>query len=255
MMMKLMKYAKLRSFLFVMLFLTAFATQAAEILVGGAASLSNAFKEIAAQYEAGHPQDRVVLSFAASDVLQRQIANGAPIDIFASADQVAMDKAVQAGTIVDGSRHDFARNTLVLIVPAQDQRIAQLEDLLQSGVKRIAIGNPETVPAGRYAQAALTRAGQWDHLADKRILGQNVRQVLDYVVRGEVDAGIVFATDAALAPERLRVVQTLDLPQEILYPVALVARENRPEQAAQLLAYIRSTDGQAVLARYGFGRP
>lgn len=229
--------------------------QTTEILVAAAASLTNAFREIAASYEAGHPQDRVIFSFAASDILQRQIVNGAPVDIFASADAVAMDKAEQAGFIEQGSRRDFARNSLVLIVPIEDGRTVSVADLSGPDTRRIALGNPASVPAGRYAKAALQKVDQWDALSDRFILGQNVRQVLDYVVRGEVDAGFVFGTDAALVADRVRVVQTLALPQEILYPIALVARQGRSPQAAALLDYIRSSAGRAVLERHGFGAP
>src|SRR5699024_3248247 len=125
----------------------------------------------------------------------------------------AMDKAIEAGVIDPDSRQDFVRNELVLIVPAQAHHaITSLDDLAAEPITRIAFGNPNTVPAGRYTQAALEQGGYWDDVKSKQILGQNVRQVLDYVARGEVDAGFVFATDAAIMPDKVTVVQTLSSP-------------------------------------------
>ncbi|MFA7580603.1 molybdate ABC transporter substrate-binding protein [Castellaniella sp.] len=226
------------------------------ILVAAAASLSNAFKDLASRYEHAHPDTRVLTSFAASDVVLRQILEGAPADLFASADQAAMDQAQKAGVIDAATRRDFARNQLVLIVPADDPLgIQTLADLRRPDIRRIALGNPGSVPVGRYTQAALQHAGLAEVLESRQILGQNVRQVLSYVERGEVDAGFVFATDAAIAADKVKVVQTLDSPVPVIYPVALVARANRSAKAADFLDYILSAPGQATLARYHFAQP
>lgn len=230
---------------------------AGEILVSAAASLTNAFKDLAAQYQAAHPDTKVLTTFGASDVVLRQITEGAPADVFASADQKAMDKAAAAQAIDPASRVDFVRNEVVLVVPAADnpRAIRSLKDLSKPDVKRIALGNPASVPVGRYTQAALEKAGAWDTVKAREILGQNVRQVLSYVERGEVDAGFVFATDAALMKDRVRVVQTVQTPTPVVYPIALVKRDGRAPQAADFLKYVISPEGQAVLARYGFAKP
>src|SRR5699024_11113923 len=201
---------------------------------------------------------RITFSFAASDVLQRQGVHGAPADIFAAADQVAMDKAERAGAIQPSTRRDFATNTLVLIKPADAegdnhaQGIAQLADLDSQAITRIGLGNPATVPAGRYARDSLREANLWDALQEKQVLAQHVRQVLDYVARGEVDAGFVFATDAALMPDRVKVVENVASPTSIRYPLALVQRKERPDAAADFYDFILSQPGQQILSDHGF---
>lgn len=224
--------------------------------MSAAASLTNAFKDLATQYQQAHPDTRILTTFGASDVVLRQIIEGAPADLFASADQKAMDKAVAAGAVDAATRADFVRNQLVLVVPADNPRnIQSLADLGEVDVQRIALGNPDSVPVGRYTQAALELAGAWETVQARQILGQNVRQVLSYVERGEVDAGFVFATDAALMKDQVQVVQVLDTPSPVVYPLALVQREGRAPEAAGFRDYVLSPEGQAVLARYGFSAP
>jgi molybdate transport system substrate-binding protein len=229
---------------------------AGEVLVSAAASLTNAFKELATQYETAHPGTKVLTTFGSSDVVLRQITEGAPADVFASADQKAMDKAVAAKAVDPATRVNFARNEVVLVVPADNPRgIASLADLKKPGVTRIALGNPESVPVGRYTQAALEKAGAWDTVKAHEILGQNVRQVLSYVERGEVDAGFVYATDAAIMKDKVKVVQAVETPTPVSYPIALVQRDGRAPEAADFLKFLLSADGQAVLSRYGFVKP
>src|SRR5690606_10208295 len=173
-------------------------TAAETITVSAAASLGDAFKEIAREYEAQHPGDTVLLNVGASGTLLQQIKQGAPVDVFASADEATMDKAAEAGLIAPDSRHIFARNTLVLIQPANaHDRLNSLEALTTDDVRRIAMGNPDSVPAGRYTRLALEAAGVWGTLQPRMILTQNVRQALDYVARGEVGAGFVYGSDVA----------------------------------------------------------
>lgn len=232
------------------------AMAANDILVGAASSLTNAFTQLAVQFQQQHPGTKVLMSFASSDALQQQIVNGAPIDIFASADQKAMDTAAEASLIEPASRQNFARNEVVLIVPTDSKlSIESLADLDAAGVKRIALGNPATVPAGRYTKAALEHVGRWDVVKRHEVLGQNVRQVLDYVARGEVDAGFVFATDAAIMSGKVKVVEKLPSPIPVLYPIALVKRAGASPQAVDFLNYVVSPEGRAVLARYGFSEP
>jgi len=232
------------------------AASAQDILVAAASSLTNAFTELAIGFQQQHPGTKVLMSFAGSDALAQQVVHGAPIDVFASADSQAMDTAEQAGTIVPESRRDFARNEIVLIVPSDNpQNISGLADLAGGAIGRVAFGNPATVPAGRYTRAALEHAGSWDAVKKNEVLGQNVRQVLSYVARGEVDAGFVFATGAAAMADRVKVVTALTSPSPVLYPIALVERSGRHPQAAEFLSYVNSPAGQQVLQKHGFSAP
>lgn len=227
-----------------------------EVLISAAASLTNAFKDLASQFETEHPGTTVLTTFGASDVVLQQIIHGAPTDVFASADQKAMDKAVEAQAVEPVTRKDFVRNEVVLIVPADNPgKIQSIKDLSAAAVKRVAFGNPASVPVGRYTQAVLEATGDWDAVREREVLGQNVRQVLSYVERGEVDAGFVFATDAATMRDKVKVVQTLQSPTPVVYPIALVNREGRAASAQAFLDYVLSEKGQAVLAKYGFSKP
>jgi molybdate transport system substrate-binding protein len=229
---------------------------AADITVSAAASLTNAFKELAQAYEAAHPGDKVLLNFAASDALVAQIAKGAPVDVFASADQEAMDKAAQQQLLTAGSRRNFVSNTLVLVVPsASTSPIRSLADLRLPAVARVAMGNPASVPVGRYSKQALEKAGLWTAVEPKLIFGASVRQSLDYVARGEVDAGFVYATDALAMKEKVKVALPVPTDTPVLYPIAAIRTAPNAAGGAGFLAYALAPAGQAILAKYGFGRP
>ncbi len=251
-----MKTSRTKHGFFAFALLAAGLAQAAEITVSAAASLTNAFKEVAQGYETQYPDAKVRLNFGASGALLQQMAKGAPVDVFASADQETMDQAQQKGLVATTTRRDFVRNTLVLIVPSDSAlRIGRLADLTQSGVNRIAIGNPASVPVGRYTQHALEVAGLWGAVSAKAIQAQNVRQALDYVARGEVDAGIVYATDATIMKDKVKLALTVPLDIAIRYPVARTADCAQVAEADRFLAYIHSPAGQAILAGYGFQKP
>ncbi len=229
---------------------------ATDIVVSAAASLTNVFGTVAKAYESKHPGTQVVLNFAASDVLLQQIANGAPADVFASADETAMDKAQAQGLVRKDSRRDFAANELVLIVPAAGKFTpASLNDLTSSEVGKVAIGDPASVPVGRYTKAALEAAKLWEPVSAKAVLAQNVRQALDYVARDEVDAGFVFATDATVAAGKVRVAMHVPTPTPIIYPLAVVAQSKQPAQAQTFADFVLSPEGQGLLAKAGFHHP
>jgi molybdate transport system substrate-binding protein len=174
----------------------------------------------------------------------------------ASADQETMDTAQRQGLVQAADRRDFARNALVLIVPSDSAAsIRKLEDLAQPGIRHIAIGNPASVPAGRYTRHALQAARLWDAVQPKAIGTQNVRQSLDYVARGEVDAGFVYATDAALMKDKVKVAFEVPLDVAISYPIAAIAGGANRAEAARFVGYVLSPAGQAVLARFGFRKP
>lgn len=259
-------------------------TAAETITVSAAASLGDAFKAIAREYEAQHPEDNVLLNVGASGTLLQQIRQGAPVDVFASADEATMDKAAEAGLIAPDSRHIFARNTLVLIQPANvHKRLDSLQALTADDVRRIAMGNPDSVPAGRYTRLALEAAGVWETLQPRIILTQNVRQALDYVARGEVDAGFVYGSDVARRPDPMlpnsalpgspiagstlrdatlpdttpqssavTVAFTIPLDTPVNYPIALVGEADNKPAASRFLDLVLSPTGQSLLMRYGF---
>ncbi|HRO58858.1 MAG TPA: molybdate ABC transporter substrate-binding protein [Burkholderiaceae bacterium] len=229
---------------------------AAELTVSAAASLTNAFQEIASAFETQHPEHKVVLNFGASGALLQQIAKGAPADVFASADQETMDRAQQQSLIETDARRDFAANSLVLIVPAEGNKApATLDELTRAPYERIAIGQPASVPVGRYTKAALEKQGLWPAIEARMIGAQNVRQVLDYVARAEVDAGFVYATDAALMADKVKVAMTVPVTTSVRYPIAPIAGSANAAAAKDFVAFVLSGPAQAVLAKYGFGKP
>lgn len=230
--------------------------QAGEVTISAASSLANVFQDIARSYETEYVDARVMLNFGGSGGLLQQIAKGAPVDVFASADQETMDIAAMQNLLAADTRQDFARNTLVLIVPSDSPiRLGQLADLQQSSVERVAMGNPASVPAGRYSRQALTAANLWDNLQDKVINTQSVRQSLDYVARGEVAAALVYATDARLMKDKVKLAFTVPLEADISYPIAQVRDSANSDEAKRFINYLQSPVGQDILARHGFLKP
>jgi molybdate transport system substrate-binding protein len=228
---------------------------AQDLVVSAAASLTNAFRDIGKQFEAGHPGGSIVFNFAASDVLLAQIAKGAPADVFASADQDAMNRAEREGLVDRSTRRDFAANQLVLVVPFADAAVVDLAALNLPRFKRIAMGSPQTVPAGRYAKEALERSGLWAQVEPKLVFAQNVRQALDYVARGEAEAGFVYATDAAILPDKVKVALDVATATPVRYPIAAVAASRQADRAREFVAYVASAPAQQTLVRYGFRAP
>jgi molybdate transport system substrate-binding protein len=177
------------------------------------------------------------------------------VDLFVSAAQRQMDELEKAGLIVSSTRRAFARNVLTVIKPGDSRLdISKPGDLLDPRVKRIVIGNPKTVPVGQYSEESLRALGIWERIQSKLILAENVRQALDYVVRGEVDAGFVYTTDAATRVGK--VTETFrpadDTYRPIVYPAAVTAASRQPVLARSFIDFLMSREGQAVLARLGF---
>lgn len=233
--------------------LPAGAAFAADITVSGAASLTNAFTDVKAAFEKAHPDTRVATNFAASNPLLQQMREGAPVDVFASADQDTMNKAEQEKLIDPATRRNFVANSLVLIVPLSakdDGPVKSVADLDKA--QRLAVGNPDSVPAGRYTRASLQSTGRWDALQPLMVQGESVRQVLDYVSRGEADAGFVYATDAFIAKDKVAIVDTMSGHEPILYPVAVTGAAKDKAAAQAFVDYLFAPDGRAILAGYGF---
>ncbi|AKB52425.1 Molybdenum ABC transporter, periplasmic molybdenum-binding protein ModA [Methanosarcina barkeri str. Wiesmoor] len=224
------------------------------ITVSAAASLTEAFTDIESQFETENPDVDVNFNFAGSGNLRQQIEGGAPVDVFASANQNHMDILAGEKLIENSTRKDFAQNSLVLIVPTNsDLNITGIKDLTAPEVEKISIGNPETAPVGKYATQALTEAGIWDQIKDKTILAEDVKQVLTYVERGEVDAGFVYMTDAKTAdPGTIKVVATVPVNTSISYPIAVVSDSDNKEEAQEFVDFITGDEGQEILEKYGF---
>lgn len=229
---------------------------AADVTVSAAASLRDAFTDVAREFERANPQHKVLLNLGASGQLLQQISRGAPVDVFAAADQDTMDRAQAQNLVVRETRVNFARNQLVVAIPFDATSApAKLADLAGPGVQRIAIGNPDSVPAGRYAKSALDSARLWETLKPRLVNTQNVRQALDYVARGEADAGFVYLTDAVLMPDRIRIAFQVPLDTAVLYPIAVVKDGGASDVGKAFVKFILTDKAQAILARFKFSRP
>jgi molybdate transport system substrate-binding protein len=237
--------------------LSAFAGSAKFLTVSAAISLKNAFEEIGKLYES-QQGTKCVFNFGASGDLLKQIAGGAPVDVFASAAQREMDEAAKQGLIVTATRADFAANSVVLIVPVGPAgakiSLNSFEGLNAAEIKKIAVGNPKTVPAGLYAEEVFGYYKMLTSLNAKFIYAENVRQVLDYVARGEVDAGIVYATDA---PSRSKEVKIIAAAPEashrpVVYPIAVVKGAKNEADAKAFIVLVLSPKGKKILQKYGF---
>ena len=249
-----------RSLALVLLVSGACADDAAEearatVTVSAAASLRDALLEAERRYEAAHPEVDVRTNLGSSGALQRQIEQGAPVDVFAAAAEAPMDALAERGLVDVRSRRRLAGNELVLIVPADGGgAVDGFEALAGDGVRRVAIGAPASVPAGAYADEVLRTLGIADAVAPKIVPGQDVRQVLAYVAAGEVDAGIVYRTDAASAGDRVRVVATAPAGSHrpIVYPVAVTRDARDPAAARAYAGFLLGPRGQAILRAHGF---
>ena len=227
----------------------------ADLTVSAAASLTQAFQDIGTQFENQNPGTKVKFNFGASGALMQQIANGAPVDVFASADTDTMDKAVVKGVVAAADVKVFTTNKLVVIVPLLSKTaLQQLADLKKPDIKRIAMGTPASVPAGHYAQGSLEKAGLWNEVKDKVINTTNVRQALDYVSRDEVDAGFVYASDAQLMQDKIKVAMQVTTLTPIQYPIAPVVGGANKNLSVKFIQFLQSPLAQATLKKYGFGQ-
>ena len=226
---------------------------AATVTVFAAASLTDSLKEIAAAYES-QTGDKIMFNFAASGPLARQIEAGAPADIFFSADEAKMDALEREGLIVKRTRRSRLSNRLVIVTTADNSLgIRSPNDLAGSTVKRVALGDPKTVPAGTYAKEYLTKLKLWAAVEKKVVPCESVRAVLAAVESGNLDAGIVYQTDAAIS-SKVKVVFEVragDGPR-ISYPLALVKDSRQPAAASKLLDHLSGPEAAAVFTRRGF---
>lgn len=225
---------------------------AEELFVSAAASLTDALKEIGAKFEK-ESNTKVVFNFGASSMLARQIEEGAPADVFFSADEAQMNRL--QNKIVPATRRDLLTNVLVVIARKDSaQNLRQLSDLAKPEVTRIGIADPQAVPAGVYAKEVLTEAKLWDRIEPKMAPTENVRATLAVVEAGNVDAGFVYKTDAT-SSAKVRI--ALEIPAEfapkIVYPAAIIAGSQHHDQAQRFLAFLKTKEVSQIFRRMGFG--
>jgi molybdate transport system substrate-binding protein len=224
---------------------------AAEVRIFAAASLTDALSEVAALFEVAHPGARVVPQFGGSSDLARQILAGAPADLFFSADEKQMDRVAEAGLLDGSSRRDLLSNELVIVAARESRALVRApDDLLH--LDRVAMADPESVPAGVYSKRYLEERGLWKDLARKVVPTLDVRGALAAVASGNVDAGFVYRTDASIEP-RVRVAYEIprDEGPEILYPVG-VMRQSTSEAAPALLRFLETAEAKRVFEKFGF---
>ncbi len=229
--------------------------QTHEITVSAAISLKDAFEEIGKTFMQQHPGTKVIFNFGGSGDLARQIEAGAPVDIFASAAQKDMDDIGKKDLIAANSRKDFAKNEVVLVKPARSLiPLQSLSDLQKKEIRKIVVGNPKTVPAGRYAEEALRHDHLWDAVKDKLIFAENVRQALDYVARDEVDAGLVYSTDAKARSKDVKVAMRVPerSHQPVIYPIGVIKGTKEESLSKAFVDFVISAEGQRILSQYGF---
>ncbi len=233
--------------------LAAFPAAAANLRVSAASSLTDALHDIAGLYQR-ETHDALLFDFGASSTLARQISEGAPSDVFISADELKMDQLQQRGYIVKASRRSILSNTLVIIVPSDSNlKISGPGDLADNAISTIAVAEPQSVPAGIYAKEYLRKNHVWDRIKDKLIPTENVRATLAAVESGNVQAGIVYRTDALIS-RSVRIafeVPAADGPK-ISYPVAIVGDSKQKAAAQKFIDFLQSPPAQEVFRKYGF---
>ncbi|MGF1524931.1 MAG: molybdate ABC transporter substrate-binding protein [Leptolyngbyaceae cyanobacterium] len=228
-------------------------SESVALTVSVAASVQDAMKEVQASYQAEFPNVTVTYNFGSSGSLAQQINQGAPVDVFLSASQQWMDDVEAKDQLVDGSRANLLQNTMVLITPQDATNIADFSDLAVNSIGKVAMGEPESVPAGRYAKEVLTTFNLFEALQTKFVFTKDVRQVLSYVETGNVDAGLVYATDALLS-DRIEIVATAptDSHAAIVYPVAVVNDSAHTDAAQAFVDFLSSDAATAIFEQYGF---
>lgn len=228
--------------------------QKVELNVSAAVSLKDALAEIQKNYETKNVNVKLVYNLGASGALQKQIEQGAPADIFISAAPKQMNDLEEKNLVNKATRKNLVENKLVVIVPtASTLNITKYEDLTKDDVQKVSIGETGSVPAGQYAQEVLKKLGIWDKIQSKAVLAKDVRTVLTYVETGNVEAGIVYKTDA-VSSDKVKVAATAPegSHQPILYPAAVLSGTKQEKAAADFLAYLSTPECKAIFEKYGF---
>lgn len=223
------------------------------LTISVAASVQDAMKEVQTAYQTEAPGITITYNFGSSGSLAQQISQGAPTDVFLSASKQWMDDLEGQGQVLEGSRKDLLLNSLVLIVPKDKTEVTDFTDLDTDKIGKLALGEPESVPAGKYARETLTAMNLFEALQPKLVFGKDVRQVLSYVETGNVDAGLVYATDAKVS-DQVQIVATApaDSHAPIIYPVGVVADSQHAEAAQAFVDFLSSDTAVGIFQSYGF---
>ncbi|ADO57809.1 MULTISPECIES: molybdate ABC transporter substrate-binding protein [Paenibacillus] len=228
-----------------------------DLTISAAASLTDALKEIQPLYESSHKGIKLNFNFGGSGALEKQIEQGAPSDLFLSASKKNMKSLVDQQLIESNQQKIWLTNELVVVIPADGtMSITSVKDLTQSEVKKVAIGIPESVPAGKYAQEALTNVKLWDVLQDKLVQAKDVRQVLQYVETGNTDVGFVYKTDA-LTSQKAKIAFEVDSKtySTVEYPIGIIKASKHIQEAESFYEYLQSQEALNIMAKYGFTIP
>jgi molybdate transport system substrate-binding protein len=227
-----------------------------ELVVSAAISLKGTMEDLAGIFEERHSDVQIRLNFGASGILSSQIERGAPVDVYASASVVFLQELQKGNHLLGNSWTPLAGNRLVLI-GSLGSTPSSVDWTSLGKTKRIALGNPKTVPAGAYAKECLQNLELWEDLTPRFIFAEHVRQVLDYVARGEVEVGLVYATDAMILPDDVRVLAEApkDSHSPIEYGIAVVATSEMADVAQRFVELSLSSVGRDVLISYGFTAP
>ncbi|WP_210364274.1 molybdate ABC transporter substrate-binding protein [Bacillus sp. REN3] len=224
----------------------------AELTVSAAASLKDALSDITADFNKKHPNIKIHYNFGGSGALQQQIAQGAPVDLFLSAAEDKFDQLVADGFIDKNNQIDLVGNEIVLVVPKDgDKGINGFKDLAKAD--KISIGTPEAVPAGKYAKETFDHLDLWKAIESKTVYAKDVRQVLTYVETGNVDAGVVYKTDAQ-GSQKVKIVETADKDSHgpIIYPAGIVKNSKQMEEAQLFYEYLQNEKSMATFEKFGF---
>ena len=227
-------------------------TAPVEILVVAAASLQNSMEEIGENYQKENPDDIVIYTFGSSGTLQEQIEQGAPVDVFMSAALKQMETLEKEGLILDGTKKELLENKLVLIVPKDSKLgITSFEDILKAPL--IALGDPESVPVGQYAEEVFTSLNNLDDVKKQATYGKDVTEVLSWVSTGNADAGVVYATDAKSCDSVTVVAEAPEgSTSRVIYPAAVVKDTKSVEAAKAFVEYLTTDEALGVFEKYGF---
>jgi len=225
---------------------------AADVSVFAAASLTDALKQIAADYEKASG-DKIIFNFAASGTLARQIEAGAPADVFFAADETKADALEKKGLLVSGTRKSPLGNSLVIVTSAEAAAVHSPADLTNAAIQHLALGEVQTVPCGTYAKAYLEKTSLWPAVEAKVVPCESVRAVLAAVASGNVDAGFVYKTDAAIS-KKVKVAYEVPAAETpgISYPLALLKDAPQPDAAKKFIAYLDSAAATTVFKQFGF---
>jgi len=224
-----------------------------ELTVSAAISLKDSLDEIGSIYEKAHPEVKISFNYGGSGTLQRQIEQGAPVDIFFSAAEKQMDDLQAKGLVDAESRRNIVRNQLVLIAPVSNTTIHTFQDLSNPATKIVALGEPATVPAGMYARQTLEHLGLLASVEKKIVLAKDVRAVLTYVETGNADAGLVYQTDAqGSAKVRIVAVAPADSHEPIVYPAAILKGAKNLSDAKSFFAFLSGTEAREIFQKHGF---